>query len=84
MLRTTLLQRQELLRAETLIVDLRCSFDQVLQVSASEEVPEVDEFAVAFVFDVDGSPAVLAGGDGFAVDLEGGFAADYCEGDDGL
>jgi hypothetical protein len=50
----------------TLVVDLTCGFDQVLEVSAGEEVAEVDEFAVALVFDVDGAPSVLACGDGAA------------------
>ena len=51
---------------------------------ACEEVAEVDEFAVALVFDVDGAPAVLAAADGLAVDGDGGFGADDGEGDDGL
>ena len=51
---------------------------------AREEVAQVDEFAVALVFDVDGAPAVLATADGLAVDAEGGLGADYGEGDDGL
>lgn len=48
-------------------MDLAGGLDQVLEVGAGEEVTEVDEFAVPLVFDVDGAPAVLAGGDVAAV-----------------
>ena len=65
-------------------MDLRGGFDQVLQVRAREEVAQVDEFAVAFVFDVNGAPAVLAAADGLAGDVDAVFAADDGEGDDGL
>jgi hypothetical protein len=43
-------------------VDLACGFDEVLEMSASEEVTEVDEFAVPLVLYVDGTPAVLTSG----------------------
>lgn len=46
-----LLERKELFGAEALVVDLRGGFDEVLEVSAEQEVAEVDEFAVVFVFD---------------------------------
>ena len=46
----------------TLVVDLACGFDKVLKVGAGEEVTEVDKLAVPLVLDVDGTPAVLAGG----------------------
>jgi hypothetical protein len=46
-----LLESQQLLGTEALVVDLRRGFDQVLEVSAGEEVAEVDEFAVGFVLD---------------------------------
>lgn len=46
----------------TLVVDLACGLDEVLEVSAGKEVTEVDEFAVPLVFHVDGAPAVLASG----------------------
>ena len=42
---------KQLLGAEGLVVDLGSSFDQVLQVSACEEVAEIDEFAVVLVLD---------------------------------
>lgn len=71
-----------MLRAEGLVVDLGSRFDEILKVGAREEVTEVNEFAVALVFDVDGAPAVLAAADGFAIDAEAIFTADYGEGDD--
>jgi hypothetical protein len=46
----------------TLVVDLACGFDEVLKVGTCEEVTQVDELAVPLVLDVDGTPAVLAGG----------------------
>ena len=52
-------QEQEL----TLVVDLACGFDEVLKVGTCEEVTQVDELAVPLILDVDGTPAVLAGGD---------------------
>lgn len=82
--RRALLQRQQLLRAEALVVDLAGGLDQVLQVGAGEEVAQVDELAVPLVLDVDGAPAVLARGDGLAVEGEAVLGADDCEGDDGL
>lgn len=47
----------------TLVVDLARSLDEILEMSASEEVTEVDEFAVPLVLYVDGAPAVLTSGD---------------------
>jgi len=40
------------------VMDLRSCFDQILEMCASEEVPEVDEFAVVLVFNIDDAPAV--------------------------
>ena len=82
MLGRLLLQSEELFRAEAFVVDLRRRFDEILEMGAGEEVAEVDEFAVAFVFYVDGSPAVLTAADGFAVHGDVVFASYYCEGDD--
>lgn len=81
---TTLLQREQLLGAEALVVDLARGLDEVLQVRAREEVAQVHELAVPLVLDVDGAPAVAARGDGAAVEVDGRFAADDGEGDDGL
>jgi hypothetical protein len=52
-----------LLGTECLVVDLRCGFDQILEVGAGEEVSEVDEFAVVLVLNVDDTPSVLAATD---------------------
>jgi hypothetical protein len=79
-----LLECQQLLRAEALVVDLGCGLDQVLEMGTSEEVAQVDELAVALVLYVDGTPAILAGGNAAAADGDGVFASDNCEGDDGL
>lgn len=46
----------------TLVVDLACGLDKILEMSAGEEVTEVDKFAVPLVLYVDGTPAVLTGG----------------------
>ena len=59
----SLLQCQQLLSTEGLVVDLAGGFDEVLEMGSREEVAEVDEFAVVFVFDVDYAPAVLAAAD---------------------
>jgi hypothetical protein len=43
-------------------VNLACGFDEILEMGASEEVTEVDEFAVPLVLYVDCAPAVLTSG----------------------
>jgi hypothetical protein len=53
----------------TLVVDLACGFDEVLKVGTCEEVTQVDKLAVPLILDVDGTPAVLAGGDVAAVSI---------------
>jgi len=58
-----LLKCKQLLGTESLIVDLRCGFDQVLEVGSGEEVSQVDELAVVLILDVDNSPSVLAATD---------------------
>jgi len=60
---TALLECQQLLRAECLIVDLRCGFDQILEMGTGKEISEVYEFAVIFILDVDDTPPVLASPD---------------------
>ena len=47
----------------TLVVDLACGLDEVLKMGTCEEITQVDKFAVPLILDVDGTPAVLAGGD---------------------
>ena len=44
-----LFECKQLLRAERFVVDLRCSLDQVLEMGTSEEVAEVDEFAMVLI-----------------------------------
>lgn len=61
--RTALLQRQQLLGAEGLIVDLAGRLDQVLEVGAGEEVAQVDKLAMVLVLDVDHAPSVLPAAD---------------------
>lgn len=58
-----LLECKQLLGTEGLVVDLRCGFDQILEVGSGEEVSEVDKLAVVLIFDVDNSPSVLAATD---------------------
>lgn len=41
-------------------MDLGGGFNEVLQVSACEEVSEVDEFTVVLILNIDDSPSVLA------------------------
>jgi hypothetical protein len=43
------LESEKLLGAEAFIVDLRCRFDEVLQVGACKEVAKIDKFAVVLV-----------------------------------
>lgn len=57
---TALLQSQELLGTESLVVDLRCGLDKVLQMGASEKVSQVHKFAMVLIFNVDNTPSVLA------------------------
>lgn len=83
-LRAALLEREQLLRTERLVVDLRSRLDQVLEVRAEEEVSEVDEFAVVLVLDVDNAPPVLATPDLLAVDDDGLLGTDNSEGDQTL
>jgi len=63
-------------------VDLGCGFDKVLEVSASEEVPQVNEFTMRLVLDVDDTPAVLAATDSLAVDEDIPLRANNSEGND--
>lgn len=44
-------------------MDLACGLDEVLKMGTCEEITQVDKFAVPLILDVDGTPAVLAGGD---------------------
>ena len=46
-----LLKCEQLFGTERFIVDLRSGLNEVLEVSAGQEVTEVDEFAVVLVLD---------------------------------
>jgi hypothetical protein len=58
-----LLEGKQLLRTECFVMDLRGRLDEVLEMSASEEVTKVHEFAVVLVFHIDDTPAVLTTSD---------------------
>jgi len=64
----TIFEGQELLRTESLVVDLSSCFNKVLQVSAGEEVAEADKLAVVGILDVHNSPTVPAATDRLAID----------------
>lgn len=78
------LQSQKLFGTESLVMDLASRFNQVLQVSASQEVPQVDEFAVVLIFDVDNTPAILSAANLLAVDDNVFLATDNSERNDVL
>ena len=50
--------------------------------SSSEEVPEIDEFTVVFILDVDYTPSILTATDLLAIHNDRLLAADNCEGND--
>lgn len=68
---TALLESQQLLSAESLVVDLAGGLDQVLEVGTGQEVAQVDELAVVLILDVDDTPAVLTATNLLAVDHNG-------------
>jgi len=82
--RAALLEGKQLLGSEALVVDLACRLDQVLQMSAGEEVAQVDKLAVCLVFAIDDSPSVLPTADGLTVHVDGLLAAYDGEGNEGL
>ena len=57
---TALLESQKLLSTESLVVDLGCGFDKILEMGSGEEVSKVDKFAMVLVFNIDNTPSVLA------------------------
>ena len=65
-------------------MDLRSRLDEVLEVGAEEEVPQVDEFAVVLILDVDNTPPVLATPDLLAIDNDGLLGANNSEGNQAL
>lgn len=82
--RAALLQGEKLFGTKGLVMDLAGGLDQVLKVCTSEEVPEIDKFAVIFVFHVDDTPAVLTSSNLLAADNDCLFASHNSEGDDVL
>lgn len=78
--RAALLQGQKLLGTESLVVDLRCGLNEVLEMGAEQEVSQIGELAVVLVLDVDHAPAVLAATDLLAVDDDGLLGANNSEG----
>lgn len=79
-----LLERKQLLGSEALVVNLASGLDQVLKVGTSEEIAEVDEFAVVLVLDIDDTPLVLSAANSATVDVECLLAADDGKRNDGL
>lgn len=61
---------------EGFVVNLRCCFDEVLEVGMEEEILEVDKFVVGFVFNVDYFLLVLVVVDLFVVDDDWFFGID--------
>lgn len=79
-----LLKGQKLLGTEGLVVDLRSSLNQILEMGTGEEVSEVHEFAVSLILDVDNAPSVLAAADLLAADNDGLLRANDSEGNNVL
>jgi hypothetical protein len=77
-----LLQRQQLLSAESLVMDLGRGLDQILEMSTGEEVSQVDEFTVRLVLDVNNAPPVLAAADLLASNNDRLLGANNRERDD--
>lgn len=73
---TALLEGEQLFGTESLVVDLRGGFDEILQMGSEKEVSQVDEFAVVLIFNVDDTPAVLAAANLLAINNDGLFGAD--------
>lgn len=65
-------------------MDLAGRLDKVLQMSASEEVPQVDEFTVVLILHIDNTPAVLTSANLLAIDDDGAFATHNSKGNDVL
>lgn len=65
-------------------MDLRRSFDEILEMCAKKEVSEIDKFAVILILDIDYAPPVLAATNLFAIDNNALFRADDSERDQAL
>jgi len=62
-------------------MDLRRSFNQVLQVRPGQEVAQIDEFAMLLVFNIDDPPLILSPTDALPIDYDRAFGSDNCERD---
>jgi len=62
-------------------MDLRSSFNQVLQVCSGQEVAEVNEFTVLLVFNINNPPPILSPTNALPVNHNRAFGANYCERD---
>jgi hypothetical protein len=40
-------------------MDLRCGFDQILEMGSGKEVSEVNKFAMVLILDINNTPSVL-------------------------
>lgn len=76
-----LFQSKKLLSAEGLVMDLACRFDEVLEMGAGKEISQGNKFAVALIFHIDNSPAVLASTNRLTVDDNGPLASNNCKRD---
>jgi hypothetical protein len=65
-------------------VDLAGGLNEVLEMRASKEIAEVDEFAMVLVFDIDHTPAVLASANLLSTNNDGLLATNNGEGNDVL
>lgn len=77
-----LLQSQKLLGTESLVVDLACCLDEVLEMGSGEEVSQIHKLAVVLILDVDHTPTVLTTTDLLSVDDDRLLAANNCKGND--
>ena len=82
--RAAFLEREQLLGAEGLVVDVGGGVDQVVRVGAQQHVTQVEELAVVRVLDVHHARAVLTATNQLAVHLHGALRADHGEGQHGL
>lgn len=65
-------------------MDLRSCFDEILQVSTSQEIAQVYKFAVVLILNVNDSPSVLAAADLLSGNDDGFLGADDSEGNNVL
>lgn len=61
-------------------MDLASRFDEILEMGAGKEVPQIHELAVVLILDVDNTPAVLAATDLLAINDDVLLTANNSEG----